>query len=163
MACGLFGFSGKNVPIIICLWRKSDLVSQPSSFWVPQNQRMLPRILDVPRRNFHGIFSWHGRSDADAWSESSEGEEWKCRFKSRQPLHPSPKSPEQTWNEARDTEERPFRMLKVLLIETRWINRICLSLGRKTFSIFYFSLFFFFFFSFFFWVKEFLLRAHRCC
>ena len=86
-----------NVPIIICLWRKSDLVSQPSSFWVPKNQRMLPWILDVPRRNFHGIFSvelhsWHGRSDADAWSELTEGEEWKCRFKWREPLQHFPKS-----------------------------------------------------------------------
>ena len=33
--------------------------------------------------------------------------------------------------EAWDTEERPFRMLKVLLIETRRINRIRLSLGRN--------------------------------
>ena len=34
-------------------------------------------------------------------------------------------------NETRDTEERPFRMLKVIIIETRGIPRLCLSLGRK--------------------------------
>ena len=85
---------------------------------------MLPHNLDVPRRRFHGIFSvelysCHGRSDADAWSESTEGEERQCRFSSTQPPSAWPQSPEETWNEARDTEERPFRMLKVLLIETR--------------------------------------------
>ena len=111
----------KNVLILICLWRKSDLVSQPSSSWVPKNQRMLPRILDVPRRNFHRFFSvelysCHGRSDADAWSQSTEQEELQCRFSSTA----TPYAWRKMSGMRPETEERPFRILKVLQIETRW-------------------------------------------
>ena len=56
MACSLFAFSGKNILIFICLRRKSDLVSQPSSSSVTNSQRMSPRILAVPQRNFRGFF-----------------------------------------------------------------------------------------------------------
>ena len=70
MACSLFGFSGINVPVEKIRFSITTIIIL----------RMLPRILDVPRRNFHGMFSvelhsWLGRSDADAWSESTEGEE----------------------------------------------------------------------------------------
>ena len=42
---------------------------------------MLPQILDVPRRNFHRFFSaswysFHNRSDADAWSQWTYPEQW---------------------------------------------------------------------------------------
>ena len=122
----VFYLSGKNVLIFICLWRKSDSVSQPSSSsWVPKNLRRLPRILDVPSRNLNWIlcvelYSFHGRSDADSWSESTKREEWQCRFRSTASPKAWRKSPEETRNEA-NTEERSFQILKILLIETRWI------------------------------------------
>ena len=64
----------------------------------------------------------------------------------REPLHSLPKSPEQTWNEARDTEEGPFRMLKVLSIDTQEFHLLWEERPFRSFIFLYFSLFFFFFF-----------------
>ena len=80
---------------------------------------MLPRILDVPRRNFHWIFSvelhsCHDRSDADAWSQWTEREDWQCWFSSTA-------TPQASQKKLRMRPETEVRILKVLLIETCWI------------------------------------------
>jgi len=137
MACGLFGFSGKNVPIIIWLWRKTDLVSQPSSSWVPKNQRMLHRILLFPVMIFTDflseLFSFHVRSDADAWSQSTEPVKWQCRFRSTA-------TPQKAWRERLGLRPKKSNKRKKGLFQCWKLYSFLSTLNQL--SVFYFFCFF---------------------
>ena len=73
---------------------------------------MLPRILDVPRRNFHGFFSMElyschsGRMQMRGVNQAKEKSESADSVADN--LQSMAQSPEETWKEARDTEERLF-------------------------------------------------------